>query len=239
MPTRFPCAAVLFDLDGVLVHSAAAVRRSWRAWALAHGLDPDAVQAATHGRRTVDTIREVAPYLDAESAAADLEAAQALDTAGLSAGAGARRLAARLVAGEWGVVTSGTRRLALARLRAAGLPEPGVLVAGDDVARGKPSPEGYLLAAGRLNQPPARCLVVEDAPAGVTAGRAAGMRVLGMTNGGDPAPLARADALVRSCAQLRVRRSRTAGLVLEVAEVASGSRVVEMTGEGWAGRPDM
>lgn len=206
MSPVFSCDAFLFDLDGVLVHSGAAVRRSWRQWAAVHALAADAVERAAHGRRTVDTIRVVAGHLDAPAEAESLEAAQALDTADVTAGAGAARLLSRLRAEEWGVVTSGTRRLALARLAAAGLPRPAVLVAGDDVPHGKPSPAGYLLGAAALRRPPARCVVVEDAASGIAAATAAGCPVVGVSGGGHPGDLESADLVVSSLAELRVDR---------------------------------
>lgn len=214
--TRFSCRAILFDLDGVLVHSAEAVDRSWQRWALDNGLDPATVAAAAHGRRTVDTIRQVAPTLDAASAAAQLESEQSLDLAGVRAGIGARELVAGLGSDVWAVVTSGTRRLAQSRLRAAGLPEPPILVAGDDVANGKPDPAGYLLACALLHGQPSACVVVEDAPAGVTAARAAGMRAIALAKGDTSDLFSHADAVACSCEQLRVCVGSDHGLLVEV-----------------------
>lgn len=173
--------AILFDLDGVLADSTAAVERSWRGWAARHGLAGDAVMAAVHGRRAVDSVRALAPALDAAAELAALEASEAEDVADVVALPGAAALLAALPAGQWGVVTSGTRRVALARLAAAGLPTPSMLVSAADVARGKPDPEGYLLGARRLGVAPADCVVVEDAPAGAAAARAAGMQLLALT----------------------------------------------------------
>jgi sugar-phosphatase len=206
MSTLFRCDALLFDLDGVLVHSAGAVRRSWRRWAEEHALSAETVERAAHGRRSVDTIHLVAPHLDAPAEAARLEAVQARDTADVSAGAGAASLLARLRPGEWGVVTSGTRLLAEARLAAAGLPRPGTLVAGDDVPAGKPSPAGYLLGAMTLGHAPSRCVVIEDAGPGIQAARTAGCPVIGVTNGGPAGELTAADLLVPSLTRLELRR---------------------------------
>jgi sugar-phosphatase len=208
MTERMRCSAVLFDLDGVLVHSADSVRRSWKAWADAQRVPYEIVERAAHGRRTVDTIREVAPHLDAERAAAELEASQALDVVGVVAGRGAADLLASLRDGEWAVVTSGTRHLARARLAAGALPVPAVMVTAEDVAHGKPSPEGYLAAAERLGRRAADCVVVEDAPAGVEAAHAAGMRVIGLAGGRDDVAhaLRRADARVDWCAQITFER---------------------------------
>lgn len=198
--------AILFDLDGVLVHSSGSVQRSWRRWAAEHALPANAVERAAHGRRTVDTIRLLAPGLDAPAEAARLETAQARDTRDVSAGIGAVELLGRLRPGEWGVVTSGTRELATARLRAAGLPAPAVLVAGDDVALGKPAPEGYLRGAEALGRPPSRCAVVEDALPGLRAAQAAGCRTIAVTNGGPIGGLSTADLVVTTLADLRLQR---------------------------------
>jgi len=119
----------------------------------------------THGRPTIDTIRLVAPHLPAEAEAARLNAREALDADGVAAVDGAAELVRGLVPGVWAIATSGTQDTARARLRQAGLPRPLVLVIADDVTRGKPNPEPYLLAATRLGVAPHRCVVVEDAPA--------------------------------------------------------------------------
>jgi sugar-phosphatase len=203
---EFACSAVLFDLDGVLVFSAASVRRSWIAWAAAHGLDEREVLAASKGWRSVDTIRHVAPGLNAVAEAAQLEAEQALDVADVTAGPGSSGLLDQLADGEWAVVTSGSEPLSRARLRAAGLPAPGVLVTAERVSHGKPDPGGYLLAARLLCRAPEGCLVIEDSLAGVRSGKRAGMRVLGLTNGSDAGHLAEADAVVESCMDIRVTR---------------------------------
>jgi mannitol-1-/sugar-/sorbitol-6-phosphatase len=207
MASYIQCAAVLFDLDGVLVYSADSLRRAWRQWAREHGFELSVVESASHGRRTVDTIRRLAPEIDADRAAAELEAAQALDVADVLAGRGARELLNCLGVDEWAVVTSGTRRPALARIQAAGLPEPTVLVTGDDVNNGKPDPEGYLLASMRLGYEPSACVVIEDAGAGVQAARQAGMRVIGLTNGEEGTQLAGADMIINSCEDIHITRN--------------------------------
>ncbi|MFH9673973.1 HAD-IA family hydrolase [Streptomyces sp. NPDC017405] len=175
------CRAVLFDLDGVLVRSEAVVERSWTAWARGRGLDPADVLAACHGRRSVEVIAAFAPDLDAEAEAARLEAGQAEDIDGLARCAGADTVLAALSGAPWAVVTSGSRALAVSRLRGTGLPVPDVLITADDVERGKPAPDGYLAASAALGVPPADCVVVEDARPGVLAARAAGMRVVGVS----------------------------------------------------------
>jgi sugar-phosphatase len=204
------CIAILFDLDGVLVHSAESVRRSWRRWAESNGFDAAVVEAAAHGRRTVDTIRSLAPELDAEQVAAELDEAQARDCGDVVVADGAHELVARLEPTEWAVVTSATRNQAYARIRAAGLPEPLVLVAGEDVTNGKPAPDGYLAAAARLGLAPASCVVIEDSDNGVQAARSAAMRVIGLANGG--AGTRSTDLVVESCAELNVSRRPGEGI---------------------------
>jgi mannitol-1-/sugar-/sorbitol-6-phosphatase len=201
---RISGAGILFDLDGVLVHSAEPVRRSWRRWASERGLPERAVLETAHGRRTVDTVRALAPEIDARAEAARLEAEQSDDTDGVTAGAGAAGLLASLPPGSWAVVTSCTRRLARARLTAAGLPRVASLVCAEDVAEGKPSPEGYLLGAARIGLPPDECVVFEDAVAGIEAGHAAGMSVVAVAGRRLPGELASADLIVRELTEVRV-----------------------------------
>ena len=198
------CRALLFDLDGVLADSTASVEHHWRAWAERHGLDPDALLHVVHGRRAIDTIRDVVPTLDAEAELAALVAAEAGDTTGVTASPGAAALLPRLPAGSWAVVTSGVRAVALARLRAGGLPLPPLLVPADEIARGKPDPEGYLTAAARLGVAPDDCVVFEDAPAGVAAARAAGMRCVALTTTHPASALASAHRIAPSLAGVQV-----------------------------------
>jgi mannitol-1-/sugar-/sorbitol-6-phosphatase len=171
-------AAVISDLDGVLVDSAAATTRAWAAWGERHGLDGAAIQAANHGRPARDVVAEHVPAELVDAEAALLLEAEIADTRGLVAFAGAAAVMALPVVA---VATSCTLRLARARLRATGLREPAVLVTADQVARGKPAPDPYLLAASRLGVDPADCLVLEDAPSGIAAAVAAGMTVWAVT----------------------------------------------------------
>lgn len=172
------CDAVLFDLDGVLVDSTACVVRLWQRWAAEHNLDLNQIMRVVHGRPTVDTIRLIAPRLPAEEEAARFDTAEAIDTDGVTGIEGAGQLVRLLPSDAWAVVTSGTRDTAMTRLTHTRLPIPPVLVTADDVNRGKPDPEAYLLAAAKLGIRPERCVVVEDAPVGVTAAHSAGMRVV-------------------------------------------------------------
>jgi mannitol-1-/sugar-/sorbitol-6-phosphatase len=201
---RFECAAVLFDLDGVLVDSTALVEQQWRRWALGRGLEPEPFLRVCHGRRAVETIRLAAPELDAEAEVRafvpsdeDTEPIRLLD--------GAFRLLGALPDGAWAVATSGPRVVAADRLRQVGLPTPAVLVCAEDVTYGKPSPEAYALAASRLGVPAAECLVFEDAPAGIDAARAAGMTVVGLTTT-HPAHQLPADARVPTLAAVHLGR---------------------------------
>ena len=189
--------AYLVDLDGVLVDSLGAAIRSWTWWASLHGLDPGPFIRA-HGRPSREAIAELAPALDADAEAALVEEREIGDTDVTALpGASAMLAAARPVA----IVTSGGRRLAEARLRAAGLQRPEVLVSADSISRGKPDPEPYLYAAQRLDISPNRCTVFEDAPAGVTAGKAAGMCVVALTTTVGAEELAAADRIVRDLAE--------------------------------------
>jgi len=193
----FEPRAVLSDLDGVLVDSAAVIEQTWRGFADRHGLDPDEVVAAGHGRRSIDLIRLVAPHLDAEIEAANVEREEIAQTTGLRPLPGARELVDAVPAERFAIVTSGSRALALARLRAAGLPVPAVLVTAEEVDDGKPHPAGYLRAAELLGVDPAHSVVLEDAPAGVEAGRAAGMTVIAVLTTNEASALTRAHSRVR------------------------------------------
>jgi mannitol-1-/sugar-/sorbitol-6-phosphatase len=203
MPT-FLCAAILFDLDGVLVDSTGAVDREWRAWARRKGVDGDAVMAIAHGVRTLEVIQRVAPHLDAEAEVRELESREANHQEGVTVMPGAVELVRSIPEGRWGVVTSGTRLLASARLRFCGLPVPKVLVTADDVAHGKPHPEPYLKGAELLGFSPSDCLVIEDAPAGIQAARAGGMKVIGITSTYKAGALEQADVVVRKLGEIQV-----------------------------------
>lgn len=188
---------LLCDLDGVLVDSQAFVERAWTLWANRHGIDAATVLAAAHGRPTRETIRDVAPHLDAEAETVRLEAHEATDLDGMAAVPGAHDLLRTTPPDRIAVVTSGTDVLARSRLDHVGLPIPRVFVTADRVQRGKPDPEGYLKAAAALGAPPEACVVLEDAPAGVAAGLAAGMTVFAVLTSHTRAALDGAHAFVR------------------------------------------
>lgn len=209
MIRSFDCSAILFDLDGVLVDSTRSVDRQWRRWAVEVRADPDEVVRIAHGVRTIEVVRQIAPHLEAEAEVMRIEMREAEDEEGVDVMPGASDLINRLDAHRWAVVTSGTRYLAKARLRFGRLPEPEVLVAADDVRQGKPDPEPYLRGAQMLGLNPAECLVVEDAPAGIRAGRAAGMKVIGITSTYPAPELVDADAIINRLNQIQGLAKRT------------------------------
>jgi mannitol-1-/sugar-/sorbitol-6-phosphatase len=215
MPT-FSCSAILFDLDGVLVDSTQAVDREWREWAARKGVDGDAIMTIAHGVRTVEVIRRVAPHLDAEAEAAAIERHEAGDQRGVVVMPDAVELVRSIPDGRWGVVTSGSRPLASNRLRYCGLPEPKVLVTSDDVSHGKPHPEPYLKGAEWLGFAPAECVVIEDAPAGIQAARAAGMKVIGMASTYAADRLEYANAVVAKLGQIQIAWNGAGRLGIEI-----------------------
>jgi sugar-phosphatase len=177
---RLP-AAILSDLDGVLIDSGEAIERAWSRWAQERGVDPQRLEGLMHGRPSAQVVQLVAPHLDPEAEAVRVDEILLEDPDGVRAMPGAHELLAGDHGFPFAVVTSCTSALAKIRFASLGLPVPAVLVTADRVSAGKPDPEGYRAAAAALGQDPADCLVVEDAPAGMAAGRAAGARVVGLT----------------------------------------------------------
>lgn len=173
--TTVNCAGILFDCDGVLVDSDASVVTAWSRWARDLGLDPAMVTSVVHGRRSADTVAALVRRDDRPAALERIDRYEVEDATAVTAIPGAVDLLATLPENSWAVVTSGTHDLATARLRAAGLGVPSVLITADDVVRGKPDPEGYVSAANRLGLKPADTVVLEDASSGVAAARAAGV----------------------------------------------------------------
>jgi sugar-phosphatase len=172
-------AAVLFDMDGTLVDSDAAVARTWAFWSALRGVDPAEIARVTPGRPALESIAALAPWLRPDERAADAEdllRRERTDLVDIVPTTGALDLVAALDAWAvpYAVVTSADRALATARLRAAGIGPPGVLVTASETRRGKPHPEGYLTAAERLGVAAGECLVVEDSQVGAHAGLAAG-----------------------------------------------------------------
>jgi sugar-phosphatase len=171
-------AAFLFDMDGTLLDSSAVVDRVWGAWARRHGVDAAALLADVHGVRAEDTIRRFAgPAMDVAKETQWILEAEVRDVDGVIALEGIHAFIERLDPGTWAIVTSAPRALAEARLGAVKLPIPAVMITAEDVQRGKPDPQGFLLGAARLGVPISQCLVFEDSAAGVAAAKAAGADV--------------------------------------------------------------
>ncbi|MGQ9367614.1 HAD-IA family hydrolase [Azospirillum sp. A39] len=185
LPTPLPTrdfAAFLFDMDGTILSSIKAAERVWAAWARSRDLDVATFLPTIHGVRTVETIRRLGlPDVDPVAEAERITRAEMEDVAGIEAIAGAAAFLASLPPERWAIVTSAPRALASRRIEAAGLPTPAVMVAAEDVERGKPAPDCFLLAAGRLAQRPDACLVFEDTLAGIRAAEAAGMATVVVT----------------------------------------------------------
>ncbi|MFE1171761.1 HAD family hydrolase [Streptomyces sp. NPDC058773] len=173
--------ALLFDNDGTLISSLESVNRCWTKWAGEYGLTAeDFAGVPMHGRPAAEIIADLLPADVVPEALARIEHLEVEDAAGTVALPGTLALLASLPAERWAVVTSAARRLAEARLEHSGI-RPKNLVSADDISRGKPDPEPFLLAAARLGVDPARCVVFEDAPVGLAAGRAAGMTTVALT----------------------------------------------------------
>ena len=182
MPDHKPFAAFLFDMDGTLLNSVIAAERVWAKWAQKHGLDVNRFLPTIHGVRSIDTVRKQnIPGIDVQQEADAISQAEIEDVEGVAAIEGVADFLASLPADRWAVVTSAPLALAQARMKAAGLTLPDVVITAEDVTQGKPAPDGFLLAAQRLGVEPAQCLVFEDAPAGIAAGKAAGARVVVIT----------------------------------------------------------
>jgi sugar-phosphatase len=202
-------AAVLSDLDGVLVDSGEAVERVWREWALERGLDPDEVGRGSHGVPGVQVIERFAPELDAVAESARVDELHA--ATGGTALPGAAELLTSVA--PLAVVTSCGPSLAAARFAAAGLEPPPVLITSDLTPRGKPYPDPYLAGARALGVEVERCVVIEDAPAGVAAGLAAGATVWAVATTHSVEELRGASVVAADVAELLERlrpRARTA-----------------------------
>jgi sugar-phosphatase len=200
------CQGMLFDLDGVLVDSTPAVARVWTIWANKHGFVPDEVVRQAHGRPSLTTIRELLPHSDHDTENREVERGEIEDVEGVIPLPGALEILQALPQDRWAIATSCTRKLAEVRIRAAGLPVPKFLITSTDVQHGKPNPEPYIKAAKILGLAPADCVVIEDAPAGIRAGKAAGARVLALRTTAPDAELTQsgADWIVNDLASLRL-----------------------------------
>lgn len=182
---------VLFDLDGVLLDSSEAVHRHWEAFASWQGIDQSSLLSDVHGRRAADVIAGAAHLLSTSVAEANRwhDELEVADQEGVVALPGALDVVTMIVKHRWAVVTSGTREVATARMRSAGLPVPLGLVAANDISHGKPLPDPYLAGARLLNVPASQCLAVEDSVAGLSSARAAGCQLIALTTTTDPTQL--------------------------------------------------
>ena len=215
----FFAKAILFDMDGVLMDSTPSVERVWRTWAAKHGLDPDRVASQAHGRRSIETIRAVAPQLDAAKENVIVEQMEIHDKEGVTALPGAADLLAHLPPDRFAIVTSATRPLAVARLGYAGIPVPRHMITADDVTHGKPSPEPFLKGAALVGFAPEDCLVFEDSPAGIASARSAGMKAIALQTTYPVDQLQAANAIIGSLADVKATL-RNAGIALEFAPLA-------------------
>ncbi|MET9777499.1 HAD-IA family hydrolase [Streptomyces sp. NPDC006367] len=209
--TVLPARALLLDMDGTLVNSDAAVERVWRRWAGRHGLDGDEVMKVVHGRQGYASMALLLPDRPMEQNHADnarLLAEETADTAGVVAIPGAPEFLASLRGLPHALVTSADVALSGARMAAAGLALPDVRITAESVGASKPDPEGFLKGAAELGVDPADCIVFEDSGAGIAAGRAAGMRVVGV---GPRAGAYGPDVVVRDLTQVRVERDEDEG----------------------------
>jgi sugar-phosphatase len=206
---KLAASAFLFDMDGTLVDSGAAVEAAWALWSARHGLDLVQVLAYSHGRPTLATMQHFgerfAPGKDWRDEAQELQELETSQATKSKPIAGALKLIEQLEGAPWAVVTSAPRQLAETRIQGAGLPLPRVLVPSDEVAKGKPHPEGFLKAARILNVAAGRCVVFEDTPPGIEAGLSAGMQVIGLLTTVTAERL-RTTNLIRDYSDLRVNR---------------------------------
>jgi len=215
----FFAKAILFDMDGVLMDSTPSVERVWRTWAAKHGLDPDRIAPLAHGRRSIETIRAVAPKLNAAKENVIVEQMEIDDKEGVTALPGAAELLAHLPPDRFAIVTSATRPLAVARLGYAGIPVPRHMISADDVTHGKPSPEPFLKGAALLGFAPEDCLVFEDPPAGMASARSAGMKAIALQTTYPADQLQAADAIIGSLADVKATL-RDEGITLEFVPLA-------------------
>lgn len=193
---------ILFDMDGVLISSTGADERCWLRWAKHHNMEGTFSLQSTHGRRALDTLRALRPDLDPVTEQRRLEDYDTEDYSQLLVLPGVERLLSSLPADHWTIVTSATERLLQGRLGHAKLPMPAALVSAEKVIHGKPHPEPYQAGARLLGLPPADCLVIEDSPAGIASGKAAGCPVLAVLSSHTRGELEGADWFVASLEQV-------------------------------------
>jgi sugar-phosphatase len=204
--TNVSAQALLFDLDGVLINSIPAVERVWSRWAEERGFDVQEVLHRAHGRPSIETLRYLLPEADHDAENRLVEREEIADVADIVPLPGVTELLAALPPDRWAIVTSCTRPLAEVRIRAAGLPTPGLFITANDITHGKPDPEPYQKGAMGLGFAPEECIVVEDALAGIASGRNAGARVIAFTTTASIADLvaAKPDWILRDCSAIRL-----------------------------------
>lgn len=195
---------LLFDMDGVLISSIASATRCWKRWAKLYNVPNADNFVLPHGRPARDIVIMLRPDIDPDEGLRVIEDMEIEDVGDIEVLPGVRELLASLPPERWTVVTSCTRRLLEARLRAAGLPEPPKLVSADDISRGKPDPEPYIRGAAALGLKPEDCIVVEDAVSGVESGIGAGCRVLAVLSSTPRTELKAATWIARSLAVVKV-----------------------------------
>lgn len=212
------CSGLLFDLDGVLVDSTPAVARVWSRWALAHGFDPEETVHKAHGRPSLATIQDLLPDADHVAENQVILQGEIEDTEGVVPIPGVLKLLNSVPRDRWALVTSCAGPLAQVRLKAAGLPLPSKIVTADDVRHGKPDPEPYLKGAALLGVPATKCVVFEDAPAGIRAGKSAGASVIALpsTSSDDELEGAGADWILRKYDDLQVGTSANGSTTLKL-----------------------
>jgi len=232
--TQITCGGLLVDMDGVLVDSTPAVARVWARWATKYNFDPDYVVRFSHGRTSLTSIRELLPHADPAVHLEEnrwMEKSEIEEIEDVVALPGAKELITNVPSAQIAVVTSSTRPLAEVRLRATGLwPHIHHLVTASDVQRGKPDPEPYLKGATALNIDPHSCIVVEDAPFGIRAGKSSGARVLALrtTVEDDVLLAAGANWVVNDCSSIRIDNSTSTQLVLHLQDGAGKPRTPQM-----------
>ena len=203
-PICIETKGILFDMDGVLVSSIGSVVRCWRRWAKMYDIPNADTYEVPHGMRAIDIVKSLRPDIDPEEGLQVIEDMEIEDTADLIVLPGVKALLESLPVERWAIVTSATKRLMLGRLKVAGLPVPERIISADMVERGKPDPEPYRRGAALLGCRAEECVVVEDAPSGVGAGKAAGCRVLGVLGTHSAEELWDADWVVGSLEGLKV-----------------------------------
>lgn len=215
------CKGFLFDLDGTLVDSLPAVERAWIGWGAKHGIESSVVLGFIHGKQAMTSLRHFMPGQSDEAIQAEflaLEKIESEDTEGVTALPGAVALLERLNQLDipWAIVTSGSVPVASARRAAGHLPLPEVFITAEQVTHGKPKPDAYLLGAERLGLKPEDCVVVEDAPAGILSGLAAGCKVIAVNAPANTPKLDQVDLILSSLEQIAVEKTLNGAVIKRV-----------------------